>query len=116
MKPLSSHFKDQLSLHFIVFIWGFTAILGRYISIDALSLVFNRTALTSVAIAGYMLWKKRPFGASRKELRFMALCGILIAVHWITFFGAIKIANVSITLAGVSTGALFSAFAQPYFE
>lgn len=52
MKPLSSHFKDQLSLHFIVFIWGFTAILGRYISIDALSLVFNRTALTSVAIAG----------------------------------------------------------------
>jgi len=113
MKPLSSHFKDQLSLHFIVFIWGFTAILGRYISIDALSLVFNRTALTSVAIAGYMLWKKRPFGASTKELWFMALCGILIAVHWITFFGAIKIANVSITLAGVSTGALFSALLNP---
>ena len=43
----------------------------------------------------------------------MALCGILIAVHWITFFGAIKIANVSITLAGVSTGALFSALLNP---
>ncbi|MCH9773546.1 MAG: EamA family transporter, partial [Bacteroidetes bacterium] len=91
MKPLNSHFKDQLSLHFIVFIWGFTAILGRYISIDALSLVFNRTALTSVAIAVYMIWKKRPFKASAKELWFMALCGVLIAVHWITFFGAIKI-------------------------
>ena len=113
MKPLSSHFKDQLSLHFIVFIWGFTAILGRYISIDALSLVFNITALTSVAIAGYMLWKKRPFSASTKELWFMGLCGILIAVHWITFFGAIKIANVSITLAGVSTCALFSALLNP---
>ena len=60
-----------------------------------------------------MLWKKRPFSASSKELRFMALCGILIAVHWITFFGAIKIANVSITLAGVSTGALFSALLNP---
>jgi drug/metabolite transporter (DMT)-like permease len=113
MKPMSSHFKDQLSLHFIVFIWGFTAILGRYITIDALSLVFNRTALTSIAIAIYMLWKKRPFSASTKELWFMALCGILIAVHWITFFGAIKIANVSITLAGVSTGALFSALLNP---
>jgi drug/metabolite transporter (DMT)-like permease len=75
--------------------------------------VFNRTALTSVAIAGYMLWKKRPFSASTKELWFMGLCGILIAVHWITFFGAIKIANVSITLAGVSTGALFSALLNP---
>ena len=113
MKPMSSHFKDQLSLHFIVFIWGFTAILGRYITIDALSLVFNRTALTSIAIASYMLWKKRPFSASTKELWFMALCGVLIAVHWITFFGAIKIANVSITLAGVSTGALFSALLNP---
>lgn len=115
MSPMSqpSHLRDQLNLHFIVFIWGFTAILGRFISVDALALVFNRTGLTALAIGAYMLWKRRSFFASAKELGFMALCGTLIATHWITFFGAIKIANVSITLAGISTGALFSALLNP---
>jgi len=111
-----SHLRDQLSLHFIVFIWGFTAILGRYISVDAVSLVFNRTAMTTVAIALFMFWKKRPFRASWKEIGFMALCGILIATHWITFFGAIKIANISLTLAGISTGALWSALLKPVLD
>ena len=105
--------KDQLNLHFIVFIWGFTAILGRYISIDALPLVFNRTAITTVAIGIFLLIKRRSFIAPWKDLAFMALCGTLIGVHWITFFGAIKIANVSIALAGISTGALWSAVLSP---
>lgn len=110
---MNSFAKDQLNLHFIVFIWGFTAILGKFISIDALSLVFNRTALTSVAIACYLIYRKRGFTANAKDLVFMWLCGLLIAVHWITFFGAIKISNVSITLAGVSTGALWSSLLHP---
>jgi drug/metabolite transporter (DMT)-like permease len=110
---MNSYSKDQLNLHFIVFIWGFTAILGKFISIDALALVYNRTALTSVAIGIYLLVLKRGFKANSKDLLFMWLCGILIAVHWITFFGAIKISNVSITLAGVSTGALWSSLLSP---
>lgn len=110
---MNSNTKDQLSLHFIVFIWGFTAILGKFISIDALDLVFNRTALTSVAIAGYLLLRKRGFKAQPKDLMFMWFCGILIAIHWITFFGAIKISNISITLAGISTGALWSSLLSP---
>ena len=47
---MNSYTKDQLNLHFIVFIWGFTAILGKFISIDALALVYNRTAVTSVPV------------------------------------------------------------------
>lgn len=110
MKP---YLRDQLNLHFIVFIWGFTAILGKFISIDALALVFNRTALTSAAIALYLVTQRKSFKANVRELLFMWLCGTLIAVHWITFFGAIKIANISITLAGVSTGALWSSILGP---
>ena len=110
---MNSYTKDQLNLHFIVFIWGFTAILGKFISIDALALVYNRTAVTSVAIGIYLLVLKRGFKANSKDLLFMWLCGVLIAVHWITFFGAIKISNVSITLAGVSTGALWSSLLSP---
>lgn len=110
---MNSHFKDQFNLHFIVFIWGFTAILGKYISIDAVALVFNRTAITSLAIGLFLLIRRKPFTASPKQMAFMWLCGLLIAVHWITFFGAIKISNISITLAGISTGALWSALLTP---
>lgn len=110
---MRTEIKDTLNLHFIVFIWGFTAILGKFISIDALALVFNRTALTALVIALFLLAKKRSFKAPTKDLLLMWFCGVLIAVHWITFFGAIKIANVSITLAGISTGALWSALLSP---
>ncbi|MEJ6566352.1 MAG: DMT family transporter [Flavobacteriales bacterium] len=110
---MQTHIKDQINLHFIVFVWGFTAILGKFISIDALALVFNRTAITSVAIGLYLLFRRKSFKANSRDLLFMWLCGVLIAVHWITFFGAIKIANISITLAGISTGALWTALLNP---
>ena len=110
---MQTHIKDQINLHFIVFVWGFTAILGKFISIDALALVFNRTAITSVAIGLYLLLRRKSFQANSRDLIFMWLCGVLIAVHWITFFGAIKIANISITLAGISTGALWTALLNP---
>lgn len=113
---VNDYLRDQLNLHFIVFIWGFTAILGRYISLDAFDLVFNRTAITAVVIAIYLLIKKRPFKAPRKNLLQMAVFGMLIGLHWITFFGSIKLANVSIALAGISTGALFSAILKPIFK
>ena len=110
---MQTHLKDQINLHFIVFVWGFTAILGKFISIDALALVFNRTAITSVAIGLYLILRRKSFKANSRDLLFMWLCGVLIAVHWITFFGAIKIANISITLAGISTGALWTALLNP---
>ena len=64
---MNSYTKDQLNLHFIVFIWGFTAILGKFITIDALALVYNRTAVTSVAIGIYLLVLKRGFKANSKR-------------------------------------------------
>lgn len=110
---MKTHLKDHFNLHFIVFIWGFTAILGKYISISALDLVFNRTGLTALVIGLFLLVKKRSFKANAKDLLMMWVCGMLISLHWITFFGAIKIANVSITLAGIATGALWSAILSP---
>ena len=112
---MKAHLKDQFNLHFIVFIWGFTAILGKYISSSALDLVFNRTGLTALTIALFLVLKKRSFKANSKDLLLMWFCGVLIAIHWITFFGAIKIANASITLAGIATGALWSALLGPLF-
>jgi len=50
-----------------------------------------------------------------KQLAIMCLCGLLIALHWICFFHAIKISNVSITLAILASGAFVTALIEPLF-
>jgi len=112
MLGLSNKLKNYLHLHFIIFIWGFTAVLGALISIDALPLVWFRVSIATVFILGYLLLRNISLKVSLKELLRFGLGGILIALHWITFFYAIKISNVSITLATMSTGALFATLLQ----
>lgn len=107
--------KSTLHFHFIVFIFGFTAILGKLISIDALSLVWYRMSMASIVL-GIVLWiKKASFRMTNKQLAVMGLCGLLIALHWICFFHAIKISNVSITLAILASGAFVTALVEPFF-
>lgn len=107
--------KSTLHFHFIVFIFGFTAILGKLISIDALSLVWYRMSMASIVL-GIVLWiKKVSFRMTNKQLAVMGLCGLLIALHWICFFHAIKISNVSITLAILASGAFVTALVEPFF-
>lgn len=112
---LSDNFKNQLHLHFIVFIWGFTAVLGALISLDALPLVWTRILISVMVIALYMLIRKRTFFYSKKIVGLFMLCGVVIALHWLTFFHAIKISNISITLACISTGAFFTSILEPVF-
>jgi len=109
---LNDKIKNYLHLHFIIFIWGFTAILGALISIDAIPLVWYRVSLAVIFILVFILIKKISFKIPLKELIRFLFGGILIAVHWITFFYAIKISNISITLASMSTGALFVTLLQ----
>jgi len=112
MLRLSNKLKNYLHLHFIIFIWGFTAVLGALIRIDALPLVWFRVSIATVFILGYLLLRNISLKVSLKELLRFGLGGILIALHWIAFFYAIKISNVSITLATMSTGALFATLLQ----
>jgi len=113
--------KNYLHLHLIVFIWGFTAVLGALISIDSIPLVWWRMLLAVGMIFLYMRWKKISFewsgsGAlSRKRLSSLIIAGMVIALHWVTFFGAIKASNVSVTLAMMSTGAFFTSLLEPLF-
>jgi drug/metabolite transporter (DMT)-like permease len=114
-------FINYLHLHFIVFIWGFTAVLGALISIDSIPLVWWRMSIAVLLIVLFMKWKKIPFqligkgSLSRKRILGFILAGIVIALHWVTFFGAIKASNVSVTLAMLSTGAFFTAILEPIF-
>jgi len=108
--------KNQLHLHFIVFIWGFTAILGALISIDAVPLVWYRVLLASAALYVVLRIRKVRFDENRADLLKLAIGGLVVALHWVTFFHAIKISTVSTTLVSLSSSAFFVVLIKPFFE
>lgn len=107
--------KSAAHFHFIVFIFGFTAILGKLISIDAMSLVWYRMTMASVVLALVLWIRKTSLKMTPKQMGVMTICGLLIALHWICFFHAVKVSNVSITLAILSSGAFVTALLEPIF-
>lgn len=110
-----NRFKNYLLLHLIVFIWGFTAILGALITIEAIPLVFFRMGLAVLFIVVYFVFKKKSFYIDKKGLIKFLFTGIIIALHWIFFFKAIKVSNVSVALVTMSTGAFFTSLIEPVF-
>ena len=111
----SAKFKNQLHLHFLVFIAGFTAILGELISLEAIPLVWYRMLIAGVLMFGFIKIKKISLVVPFRTILKFFLAGIVIALHWITFFAAIKVSNISITLAMFSTGAFFASLIEPIF-
>ncbi|HMC01934.1 MAG TPA: DMT family transporter [Flavobacteriaceae bacterium] len=105
--------KNQLHLHFLVFIAGFTAILGELISIKAIPLVWIRMIIASLIIFIFVKLSKTSIKIPAKKIVKLGVAGIIIALHWITFFGSIDVANVSIALTMFSTGAFFASFIEP---
>lgn len=108
--------KSYLHLHLIVFIWGFTAILGKLLSIDAIPLVWYRMGLASIFIFIYIKVKKLSLNITKRQVLNYVFGGIVIAAHWVTFFYAIKISNISIALATMSTGAFFTIFIEALYK
>lgn len=113
--PKSNHFKSYLNLHLIVFIWGFTAVLGELISIKALALVWYRMFFAGVFLLIFLLIKKKSLLLPLKTIFQLILVGFLIAIHWIFFFKAIDVSNVSVTLAMFSMGSFFASILEPIF-
>ena len=112
---LNDRAKSYLHLHLIVFIWGFTAILGRLITLDALPLVWFRMLFAVIFIFIYIKYNKISIKLPKKIILKFLVAGLIIALHWFTFFRAIKVSNVSITLACLSTGAFFTSLIEPIF-
>jgi drug/metabolite transporter (DMT)-like permease len=104
--------KAYLSLHFCVLIWGFTAILGKLIQVSALPLVWWRVVLC----VGLLVWlvpkEQRRLVEGRQAFRLL-LIGALIGIHWICFYGAVKLSNASVAVASMAMTTLFASFTEP---
>ena len=112
---LDDKLKSHLELHLIVFIWGFTAVLGALISIKEATMVWYRMLFAAVFIIIYFIATKKSFLIAKTAVFKLVAVGFLIAIHWILFFKAINISNVSITLAMFSVGAFMAALLEPLF-
>ncbi|WP_426477122.1 DMT family transporter [Chryseobacterium sp. CBSDS_008] len=101
-------------LHLIVFLWGFTAILGKLIHANAQILVFYRMLFASVFLFVFIrVFKKESIKVSKKIFFQLAAIGFAMALHWYCFFYSIKVSNVSIALSCLSLSTLFASILEP---
>jgi drug/metabolite transporter (DMT)-like permease len=105
---------DYLKLHFIVFLWGFSAILGKLVSIPAAEMVWYRSVLAAIGMGAVILATRGTFKVSRKDLLKLFGIGGVVALHWIAFFGSARVSNVSVSLVGFATNSLWTALLEPW--
>ncbi|MBN7813300.1 EamA family transporter [Algoriphagus sp. H41] len=105
--------RDYFMLHFIVLIWGFTAILGLLISLPSLELVFYRTLIAALGVAILCAFRKKPLLLQWAEILKISGVGVLISLHWIFFFWSAKVSTASVCLAGMATTSLWTALVDP---
>ena len=112
-----SKYKHHIWLHITILIFGLTGILGKLITVDSYLLVWYRVGIALLSLLIYFSVTKFSLKVSKRELIRIMLVGIVIAVHWVTFFEAIKQSNVSVALVCFSSSTLFTAILEPlYFK
>ncbi|MEO6364741.1 MAG: DMT family transporter [Luteimonas sp.] len=112
--PMTDSNKAFLQIHFCVLLWGFTAILGKLITLPALPLVWWRMLIVVAALALVpRVW--RGLRAMPRKL-ILSYCGIgvLVALHWLTFYGSIKLSNASVGATCIALATVFTALVEPW--
>ena len=98
----------------VVFL-GFTGVLGKLISLETPHLVWYRMLIAFITLFLFLLFKKQIQTIKKKDIFPLILIGVIVALHWFFFFGAIKVSNISVAVICMSTASLFSAFLEPLF-
>lgn len=111
---MSDTTRAQLQIHFCVLLWGFTAILGKLITLPALPLVWWRMLLVVAALALVpRVWRGLRKMPARLLLSYAGI-GVLVGLHWLTFYGAIKLANASVAATCIALATAFTAVVEPW--
>ncbi len=106
--------KDYIQLHFLVFLFGFTAVLGKLVSIPSVEMVFYRTLLAAIGMGVLMILLKKSFWIpTGKDVLKLFFTGFIVAAHWLTFFGSGRVSNPSVSLVGFATCSFWAAIIEP---
>lgn len=108
------NFRYHLLLHFIIFIWGFTGILGKVIHLESLSIVWWRVIIAFLALGIYLKLKKWNLKVhSRKQLVTILGVGVIVSLHWILFYKSIQLSTASLGILCLSTTTLHVTWLEP---
>src|SRR5690554_6825261 len=110
MQPLT---KARLQIHFCVLLWGFTAILGKLITLSAAALVWWRMLIVALALALVPRVWRALRALPPRLIGAYAGIGVLVALHWLTFYGAVKLANASVAATCMALATAFVAIVEP---
>ncbi len=111
MQPVN---QARLQIHFCVLLWGFTAILGKLITLPALPLVWWRMLLVALALLMMpQVWRGLRKMPTRIRWAYAGI-GVLVALHWLTFYAAIKLSNASVGATCIALGPVFLSFIEPW--
>ncbi|ADV27745.1 protein of unknown function DUF6 transmembrane [Pseudoxanthomonas suwonensis 11-1] len=112
--PMNPHSRALLQVHFCVLLWGFTAILGKLIQLPALPLVWWRMLIVVAALALLpRVWRGLRTLSPRLAAAYAGI-GVLVGLHWLTFYGAIKLANASVAATCIALAPVFTAVIEPW--
>lgn len=105
--------KALIQLHVAVFLAGFTAILGKLITLNEGLLVWFRLFITVVTLGAILVYKKQLMRIPFNDMLKIFGVGVIVALHWVTFYGSVKYANVSVALVCFSATGFFTALFEP---
>ena len=108
-----ARYKYHILLHFIIFLWGFTGILGKLIQLEALYIVWYRVGIASLVILLYLVLVKSSLSISKKYLLRISFVGLVVAAHWVTFYTSIQWSTASLGILCLSTTTLHVAWLEP---
>lgn len=108
--------KDLIQIHIAVFLFGLAGLFGKLVKHPALIIVLGRVFFGAIALFLLYAYRRQSIRLkNRKDYLWFSLFGLILAVHWLTFFHSIKISSVAIGLLTYSTFPIFTAFLEPYF-
>ncbi len=104
-----------LLLHLTVFLWGWTGIFGKLIEQETAQLVFTRTFIALLGLAVFALATRHSLDWRTPDLKHYFFMGLLIVLHWLSFYGSIKVSTASIGAACMATSTMFTAVMEPFW-
>ncbi len=108
--------RDYLKLHLVIVAWGFTAILGKLITLPAVEVVAWRTALAALGFAWVAKLTKQSLHIPTREKRWMIFMGGILGLHWILFFLSARLATASVCLAAMPTMMIWCSLIEPWVD
>jgi drug/metabolite transporter (DMT)-like permease len=108
-----ANLRSYLHLHFLVLIWGFTAIVGLMVTIAPVALVFYRTLFAATGLGLIIFFKQKTFKTGTVDLLRMLAVGFVLSAHWMLFFASARVSTASVCLAGMATTSLWTSLIEP---